>query len=191
MAKGRLAMRTCELGVLMLLGLLPTYAMRGSRPSTSQSNDAHSYAHRAAFTSTPSVSSLLRRGITARCSQRGAVSPAASLATGLRGRRAAEPPSRAAGARLLAVQNAGRSLGALNTAACAAPDASASPRPKVLITGGAGYIGSHLAVDLLQRGCDVVVFDNFENSSPLAIDRVVLSHPCRALAPPGRLWAVN
>lgn len=89
------------------------------------------------------------------------------------------------------MQNAGRSLGVLNAAACAAPDASASPRPKVLITGGAGYIGSHLAVDLLQRGSDVVVFDNFENSSPHAIDRVVPPHPCRAPAPPGRLWAVN
>ena len=43
---------------------------------------------------------------------------------------------------------------------------------KVLITGGAGYIGSHTTLVLLEAGFDVVVIDNFSNSSPIALDRV-------------------
>ena len=43
---------------------------------------------------------------------------------------------------------------------------------KVLLTGGAGYIGSHTAVEFLEAGIDVVVADNFSNSSPEAIKRV-------------------
>lgn len=43
---------------------------------------------------------------------------------------------------------------------------------RVLLTGGAGYIGSHTAVELLARGHEVVVLDNFSNSSPEAIRRV-------------------
>ena len=43
---------------------------------------------------------------------------------------------------------------------------------RVLVTGGAGYIGSHTCVALLAAGEDVVVFDNFSNSSPVAIERV-------------------
>ena len=43
---------------------------------------------------------------------------------------------------------------------------------KVLLTGGAGYIGSHTAVEFLEAGIDVVVVDNFSNSSPKAIKRV-------------------
>lgn len=42
----------------------------------------------------------------------------------------------------------------------------------VLITGGAGYIGSHTCVSLLEAGYDVVVLDNMSNSSKKAIDRV-------------------
>jgi UDP-glucose 4-epimerase len=41
----------------------------------------------------------------------------------------------------------------------------------VLVTGGAGYIGSHTCVELLAAGHDVVVVDNFANSSPVALDR--------------------
>ena len=42
----------------------------------------------------------------------------------------------------------------------------------ILITGGAGFIGSHTAVELLNNGYDVIVVDNYCNSSPVAIDRV-------------------
>jgi UDP-glucose 4-epimerase len=54
-------------------------------------------------------------------------------------------------------------------------------RGNVLLTGGAGYIGSHTAVDLLDAGWDVVVVDDFSNSSPVALERVA------ALGGPGRL----
>ena len=43
---------------------------------------------------------------------------------------------------------------------------------EILVTGGAGYIGSHTCVELLEKGCDVVVVDNFDNSSPRSIERV-------------------
>lgn len=43
---------------------------------------------------------------------------------------------------------------------------------RVLLTGGAGYIGSHTAVELLDSGYDVVIYDNLVNSSKVAIDRV-------------------
>lgn len=43
---------------------------------------------------------------------------------------------------------------------------------KILVTGGAGYIGSHTCVELLNDGHEVVVIDNFVNSSPESISRV-------------------
>ena len=42
----------------------------------------------------------------------------------------------------------------------------------ILITGGAGYIGSHTCVELLESGYDCVVVDNLSNSSQKAIERV-------------------
>lgn len=42
----------------------------------------------------------------------------------------------------------------------------------IFLAGGAGYIGSHTAVELLNAGYDVVVADNYANSSPEAIRRV-------------------
>jgi len=44
--------------------------------------------------------------------------------------------------------------------------------PTILVTGGAGYIGSHTCVELLGAGYDVVVVDNFCNSKPEALRRV-------------------
>lgn len=48
----------------------------------------------------------------------------------------------------------------------------------ILITGGAGYIGSHTTLELLQAGHAVAVIDNLSNSSAKTLDRV------RALAGP-------
>ena len=42
----------------------------------------------------------------------------------------------------------------------------------ILVTGGAGYIGSHTCVELLEAGYEVVVVDNLYNASPKAIERV-------------------
>ena len=42
----------------------------------------------------------------------------------------------------------------------------------ILVTGGAGYIGSHTVVELMNAGLDVTVFDNFCNSQPEALARV-------------------
>lgn len=43
---------------------------------------------------------------------------------------------------------------------------------KILVTGGAGYIGSHTCVELLNEGYDVVVVDNLYNASKKVLDRV-------------------
>ena len=42
----------------------------------------------------------------------------------------------------------------------------------ILVSGGAGYIGSHTCVELLAAGYDIVVADNFYNSCPKAVERV-------------------
>ncbi len=42
----------------------------------------------------------------------------------------------------------------------------------ILVTGGAGYIGSHTCVELLDAGHQVVVVDNLCNSSPVAVERI-------------------
>lgn len=43
---------------------------------------------------------------------------------------------------------------------------------RVLVSGGAGYIGSHTAINLLAHGHDVVLVDDFANSKPSAVDRL-------------------
>lgn len=42
----------------------------------------------------------------------------------------------------------------------------------VLVTGGAGFIGSHTAVQLIESGEDIVILDNFSNSSPEMLDGI-------------------
>lgn len=43
---------------------------------------------------------------------------------------------------------------------------------KVLVTGGAGFIGSHTCVELLNAGHEIVILDNFSNSKPEALNRI-------------------
>ena len=42
----------------------------------------------------------------------------------------------------------------------------------VLVTGGAGFIGSHTCVELLDAGYQVVILDDLSNSSPIAVERI-------------------
>ena len=42
----------------------------------------------------------------------------------------------------------------------------------VLLAGGAGYIGSHTAVELLNAGHEVVIADDYSNSCPEAVNRI-------------------
>ena len=42
----------------------------------------------------------------------------------------------------------------------------------VLVTGGAGFIGSHTCVELLEQGYSVVIVDDLSNSSEKAVDRI-------------------
>ena len=43
---------------------------------------------------------------------------------------------------------------------------------KVLLTGGAGYIGSHTAVELMNAGCDIVIADDLSNSCREVVKRI-------------------
>ena len=43
---------------------------------------------------------------------------------------------------------------------------------RVLVTGGAGYIGSHTVLELINNGYEVVIVDNFSNSKPVVLDRL-------------------
>ena len=43
---------------------------------------------------------------------------------------------------------------------------------KILVTGGAGYIGSHTVVELAAAGYEAIIVDNFSNSSPEVLERL-------------------
>ena len=59
----------------------------------------------------------------------------------------------------------------------------------ILVSGGAGYIGSHTCIELLNAGYDVVVADNYYNASPVVLDRVkqITGKWCKTLRPPKTL----
>ena len=42
----------------------------------------------------------------------------------------------------------------------------------ILVTGGAGYIGAHTVVELLNKGEEVVIIDNFSNSKPAVLEAI-------------------
>lgn len=48
---------------------------------------------------------------------------------------------------------------------------------KILVTGGAGYIGSHTVVELMAAGHDVFVVDNLANSKLSVLDRIERTGP--------------
>ncbi len=43
---------------------------------------------------------------------------------------------------------------------------------RIIVTGGAGYIGSHVCLELLSADCEILVIDNFDNASPIALERL-------------------
>ncbi len=49
---------------------------------------------------------------------------------------------------------------------------TATTKPKILVTGGCGYIGSHTIVDLLDNGFDVFSIDNNLRSKQITVDRI-------------------
>ena len=43
---------------------------------------------------------------------------------------------------------------------------------KILLTGGTGYIGSHVCIELIKKGYEVIIIDNLCNSSIKVLDRI-------------------
>jgi UDP-glucose 4-epimerase len=60
---------------------------------------------------------------------------------------------------------------------------------RVLLTGGAGYIGSHTAIQLIEAGHDPVIVDDFSNANPVVLDR--LAQICGQAIPCHRLDATD
>jgi UDP-glucose 4-epimerase len=52
------------------------------------------------------------------------------------------------------------------------PNNSPFMKTKILVTGGAGYIGSHTIVDLIEHGFEVISADNYCRSSPASFDGI-------------------
>ena len=46
--------------------------------------------------------------------------------------------------------------------------------PKILVTGGTGYIGSHTIIELIKNNYEVISIDNYSNSSAKTLDRIKL-----------------
>ena len=42
----------------------------------------------------------------------------------------------------------------------------------ILVTGGAGYIGSHTCIELMSAGYNVIIVDDLSNSKKIAVDRI-------------------
>jgi len=55
---------------------------------------------------------------------------------------------------------------------CAASAHLILGKKMILVTGGAGYIGSHTVVELLSAGHELLILDNFSNSSPKVLERI-------------------
>ena len=49
---------------------------------------------------------------------------------------------------------------------------------KILVTGGAGFIGSHIVEDLVNQGANVTIYDNFSSGS---MENIKLRHPAESL----------
>ena len=43
---------------------------------------------------------------------------------------------------------------------------------KILVTGGAGYIGSHTCIELINAGYEPIIIDNLNNSKAMVVDRI-------------------
>jgi UDP-glucose 4-epimerase len=57
------------------------------------------------------------------------------------------------------------------------PTNPASPARKILLTGGAGYIGSHTALAVAEAGFEPILLDNFSNSHPAVVERLQAIRP--------------
>ena len=49
----------------------------------------------------------------------------------------------------------------------------------IMVTGGAGYVGSHTCIELIRAGYSVLIFDDFSNSSPEVVNRIERSRAWR------------
>ena len=157
----RLAMRPCELVAVMLLGLLPTHAINAV-PST----DPAALLPRPSGLAFATPTRLLRGD-----------SPSSSVdgrsVTCVRAQGHLLRAGRISGLHLVRATLKGRVHSNREDSLGAEAKNGATPRTKILVTGGAGYIGSPICADLLQLDYDVVVLDNFANSSPKALERAM------------------